>query len=106
MSDTKQDQETAEVSADLFSFEHKGKTYTFPKPVQDLLTPAWVRRNRSRETMDLTYAVYEGLVAGSKDAAAILDAIDDMTWPEQNALSERINREIGLELGKLLRSSS
>lgn len=82
------------AAAGKFSFTHKGKTYTFPKPFSVVRTPKFQRANRRRDPIDLTYTMIEELAG---DDTEILDAIDDMTRKQFDDLSER--------MGKALQSS-
>lgn len=74
-----------------FSFTHKGKTYTFPKPMSDVRAPAFQRANRRRDQIDLVYTVIEHL---ADDDQSILDAIDSMTEAEFQALNLRMGKAL------------
>lgn len=76
------------VDEGLFSFVHKGKTYTFEKSLDVVRSPGWLRKNRHRDEMDLTFTILE-TVAGD-DALA---AIDDMDFAEFTKLAERLGKD-------------
>lgn len=61
-----------------FTFEHDGETYTFEKSFDVVRRPGWLRVNRHRSTLDLTYTVLEE-VAGD-EALAVLDVMDPDDW--------------------------
>lgn len=80
---------TDKTSADLFSFEHDGKTYTFEQPFDVVRSPRWLRANRRRDELDLAFTILEE-IAGD-DA---LEAIDDMDEDEFAELSKKLNKEL------------
>lgn len=80
---------TDKTSADLFSFEHNGETYTFEQSFDVVRSPRWLRANRRRDELDLAFTIIEEL-AGD-DA---LEAIDDMSESEFEALSKKLNKEL------------
>jgi hypothetical protein len=80
---------TDKTSADLFSFEHDGKTYTFEQSFDVVRSPRWLRANRRRDELDFAFTIIEEL-AGD-DA---LEAIDAMSEAEFEALSKKLNKEL------------
>lgn len=80
---------TDKTSADLFSFEKDGKTYTFEQSFDVVRSPRWLRANRRRDELDLAFTILEEL-AGD-DA---LEAIDSMDEDEFAALSKALNKEL------------
>lgn len=79
----------AKAATGNFSFTHKGKTYTFPKPFSVVRTPKFQRAHRRRDPIDLTYTMIEELADGDE---AILEAIDDMTEKQFQELSNRMGK--------------
>jgi hypothetical protein len=84
---TPQDRKPKAVDGKFFSFTHKGKEYTFPKPFAVVRTPKFQRAHRRRDPIDLTYTMIEELAG---DDSTILDAIDDMTEAQFADLSNRM----------------
>lgn len=80
---------TDKTSADLFSFEKDGNTYTFERSFDVVRSPRWLRANRRRDELDLAFTILEEL-AGD-DA---LEAIDEMDEDEFAALSKALNKEL------------
>lgn len=80
---------TDKTSADLFSFEHDGETYTFERSFDVVRSPRWLRANRRRDELDLAFTILEE-IAGD-DA---LEAIDSMNEDEFLALSKSLNKEL------------
>lgn len=80
---------TDKTSADLFSFEHDGETYTFEQPFDVVRSPRWLRANRRRDELDLAFTILEE-IAGD-DA---LEAIDSMSEDEFAELSKKLNKEL------------
>lgn len=80
---------TDKTSADLFSFEHGGETYTFEQPFDVVRSPRWLRANRRRDELDLAFTILEE-IAGD-DA---LEAIDTMNEDEFAELSKKLNKEL------------
>ena len=65
-----------------FTFEQDGESFTFPEPISKVTSPGFIRRNRTRDPLDLGFTVFETLAGESPDGVACLEAIDNMT-PEQ-----------------------
>ena len=80
---------TDKTSADLFSFEHDGETYTFERSFDVVRSPRWLRANRRRDELDLAFTILEE-IAG-EDA---LEAIDSMDEDQFLALSKSLNKEL------------
>lgn len=81
MSDTK--------TADLFSFDHNGETHTFEKSLSVVRSPKWLRANRRRDELDLTFTILEE-VAGED----VVEVIDEMTPEEFQAFGKKLMREL------------
>ncbi|WP_036959133.1 hypothetical protein [Promicromonospora kroppenstedtii] len=76
-------------TADLFSFDHNGETYTFEKSLSVVRSPKWLRANRRRDGLDLTFTILEE-VAG----ADVVEVIDEMTSEEFQAFGKKLMREL------------
>jgi len=74
-----------------FSFVHKGKTFTMPKPLSIIREPKFQRANRRRDTLDLGFTMIEAL---ADDDPAILAAIDDMGEVEFSELDRRLGEAL------------
>lgn len=69
---------------DAFSFEYKGKTYTF-KPTKETLKPSWYRRNRKGSPTDQMHAMVEALAADDETLEVydeLLDSDDENEFAE------------------------
>lgn len=89
---------------DRFTFTHDGEDYTFAK-TGDVLTPAFLRRNRTRDEADVHYLLIEQLSDEEQ-----LDVIDSMGWKDarkfNDAFDEYINAWLdGINPGKSRNSS-
>lgn len=80
---------TDKTSADLFTFEHDGETYTFERSFDVVRSPRWLRANRRRDEMDLAFTIIEEL-AGDE----AVEAIDSMDEAQFMALMKRLNKEL------------
>jgi hypothetical protein len=89
------DHKAPEIQDDRFTFERDGKTYT-SQPIGEILTPGFVRRNRRNGEIDVTFTLIETLFA---DEAGAMDAIDEMSWAEFNALGEALTDEMQKKVG-------
>lgn len=69
-----------------FSFDHGGKTFTFPEPISTVTSPGFIRRNRRRDELDMGFTVFETLAGDTPEGQACLDAIDHMTPDEFNSM--------------------
>lgn len=78
------------TDTDLFSFEHRGNTYTFEKPFSTIRSPRWLRANRRRDELDLAFTILEEL-AGE----GVLEVIDSMSEEEFKELSGRLLKDLG-----------
>lgn len=87
MSEVKQPQDHKKSLSEPYTFEHDGKTYTCEKSIAAVLTPRWLRENRRRDQLDLTYTLLEE-IAGEET----LKVIDDMDWDEFKKLSEEVGK--------------
>lgn len=76
----------------LFTFTHKGETYTLPKPVATVRAPKFMRANRRRSDLDLTWTIIEALADDDDD---IMDVFDDMDEKEFERVSKRLGKLIG-----------
>lgn len=83
------------MSTDLFSFEHDGQTYTFERSLDVIRTPRFLRANRRRDEVDLTFTILEE-VAGDE----ALDAIDAMDADQFKAFAADLDKAVGIALGK------
>lgn len=72
-----------------FTFEHDGETYTFEKDFSEVRRPGWLRANRRRDELDLTFTVLE-TIAGDEALAAI----DTMDEEQFSAFAQRLNKEL------------
>lgn len=86
---------TEDTKPTNYSFEHKGETFTFEHDFDVIRSPKWLRQNRRRDEVDLTFTILES-VAGD-DALA---AIDDMGEDEFIAFAKALDKAIGVSLGK------
>jgi hypothetical protein len=77
-----------------FTFTHKGESYTLPKPFETVQNPKYLRANRRRDELDLTFTMIEDLCGDTDEGEKILDVIDTMTREEFNALSKRLGRAL------------
>lgn len=84
----------------LFSFDHDGKTHTFPEPVSRITSPGFVRRNRHRDEVDFGFTAIEELAGDTPQGKECLDAVDDMTPDEFNSLCEAIFSFAEMPLGE------
>lgn len=66
---------------EAFSFDYKGKTYTF-KNTKETLKPSWYRRNRRNSPMDQMHAMVEALAADEET----LDVYDELLDSDDEAL--------------------
>lgn len=74
---------------ELYSFEHAGKTHTFEKPLSVVATPKWLRANRRRDELDLTFTILEEV--GGDD---VIEVIDEMTPEEFKAFGKKLMKEL------------
>jgi hypothetical protein len=86
-----QDRKTKAGGDGRFTFTHKGKSYTFPNPVSAVTSPGFLRANRRRDELDLSFTIIEILADNDPD---ILAAIDSMPLAEFNRLSRRLSKTI------------
>jgi hypothetical protein len=77
------------TSDDLYSFEFKGETYTFEKPLSVVRSPRWLRANRRRDEIDFAFTLLEE-VAGDE----VLEVCDSMTDDEFAAFSRDLNKAV------------
>jgi hypothetical protein len=77
------------TSDDFYTFEFKGETYTFEKPLSVVRSPRWLRANRRRDELDFAFTLLEE-VAGDE----VLDVTDSMTEGEFAAFSRDLNRAV------------
>lgn len=82
--------DTATVDG-YFSFTKGDTTYTFPKPFSTVQSPSYLRANRRRSDLDLTFTMIEDL---ADDDPIILKAIDSMSREEFNTLSVRLGKAL------------
>jgi hypothetical protein len=78
----------------LFSFDHNGETYTLPKPVSTVRAPKFMRANRRRSDLDLTWTIIEALADDDED---LLDVFDAMSEKEFGEISKRLGKLIGAD---------
>lgn len=69
-----------EPESSNFSFEHGDQTYTFAKPFTVVRRPGWLRQNRHRSTLDLSYTILEELAG--PEALIVLDEMEPEEWRE------------------------
>lgn len=86
---------TDDTTSDRFTFEHDGETYTFEHGFETIRTPGWLRANRRRDELDLTFTIIE---ATAGDEA--LEAIDKMTEDEFVTFGKALDKAIGASPGK------
>jgi hypothetical protein len=97
------------TGGEFFSFLHNGDEFTFPKPFAEVQNPKFLRANRRRDDLDMTFTIIEVLADDDTD---ILEAIDAMGLKEFNKLSARLNKALSNavegseELGESAASSS
>jgi hypothetical protein len=91
-----QDHKPKATATGLFSFTHDGKEYTFPKPFSAVSQPKFLRANRRRDELDMSFTMIEVLADDDED---ILAAIDDMSLAEFNKLSTRMGRALRDSVG-------
>lgn len=75
----------------FFSFSQGGKQHTFPKPFSVVQSPGYLRANRRRSDLDLTFTMIEDL---ADNDPVILKAIDNMSRDEFNTLSVRLGKAL------------
>lgn len=83
------------MTTDRFTFDHDGKTYAFERDFSIVRSPGWLRANRRRDELDLTFTILEE-VAGDEALAAI----DRMTEDEFADLARRLSAAMGATLGE------
>jgi hypothetical protein len=79
------------ATGEYFSFVHDGTEFTFPKPFAEVQNPKYLRANRRRDDLDMTFTIIETL---ADDDTNILEAIDAMGLKEFNKLSTRLNKAL------------
>jgi hypothetical protein len=86
----------AKAGEGRFTFTHKGKSYTLPKPVSTVANPGFLRANRRRDELDLSFTIIEILADEDPDILAVIDA---MPLADFNRMSRRLSKAIsdGLE---------
>jgi hypothetical protein len=80
---------TDKTSADLFSFDHDGKTYTFEQSFDVVRSPRWLRENRRRDELDLMFTILEE-IGGDE----VVEVVDSMDADEFLKFSKQINKEL------------
>lgn len=78
-----------------FTFEHRGATITFERSLDEIRSPKFLRQNRRRDELDLTFTIVEDF--GGVDVVA---AVDDMDEDEFKAFAADLDAAIGASLGK------
>jgi hypothetical protein len=79
----------SDTTKDLYTFEHGGKKHTFEKPLSVVATPKWLRANRRRDELDLTFTILEEV--GGDD---VIEVIDEMTPEEFKAFGKKLMKEL------------
>ena len=79
-----------------FSFVHKGKTYTFPKPFAEVQNPKFLRANRHRDDLDMTFTIIEALADDDPDLLAV---VDSLSLADFNKLSSRLGKAMTAAIG-------
>lgn len=79
----------SDTTADLYTFDHNGVTYTFEKELAVVRSPKWLRANRRRDELDLTFTIIEEI--GGDD---VVEAVDTMTSDEFKAFGKALMKEL------------
>lgn len=83
------DKTTAPESSDNYTFEFNGKTYTFEGSLDVVRTPKWLRANRRRDELDLTFTILEEI-----GGADVIEAIDEMSTEEFRDFGKGLMKEL------------
>ncbi|HEY9265510.1 MAG TPA: hypothetical protein VIQ11_12990 [Mycobacterium sp.] len=86
----------AKTGDGYFSFTHKGKKYTFPKPFDVVRAPGFMRQNRRRDPLDLTFTMIEALADDDEDLLAVIDGMEPA---EFQSLSTRMGQALQSSVG-------
>lgn len=72
-----------------YSFDHNGETYTFERSLDVVRSPKWLRANRRRDELDLTFTVIEEI-----GGADVVEAVDSMTPDDFKAFAKAFMKEL------------
>lgn len=88
-----QDHKAKANTSGLFTFVHNGETYTLPNPVSIVRAPKFMRANRRRSDLDLTWTIIEALAGGPDED--LMEVFDEMSEKEFGEISKRLGKLIG-----------
>lgn len=72
-----------------YIFEHNGETYEFESSLDVVRTPKWLRANRRRDELDLTFTILEEI--GGDD---VIEVVDTMSTEEFQAFGKLLMKEL------------
>lgn len=94
MTDVKQPTDhKKKAGTENYTFDYKGKNYTFEKSFEVIATPKWLRANRRRDELDLAFTMIEEIAGDNA-----LEAIDEMTQDEFKVFSLAMNKAMTASL--------